>query len=131
MIAIDTNVLVRYLLNDDRNQAAAAKKLIDHAAANGQRLFIGMIILVETVWVLESVYGFGREEIIAVLHDMLEFTSFHFERRDCVEDAIGRFIKGHADFSDYLSAAISIQTAGSKLHTFDSHCREGDLFKRL
>jgi predicted nucleic-acid-binding protein len=58
MIAVDTNVIIRYLLNDDVRQAAKAAKLIEHAAAEGDQVFVSTITLAETIWVLQSAYDF-------------------------------------------------------------------------
>jgi predicted nucleic-acid-binding protein len=131
MIAIDTNVLVRYLVNDDEKQAARAKRLFDTAAKNSDHIYIGCIVLVETVWVLDSAYGFTRPELAEVVADILNSSLFRFERKEEVEKALDRFRMGKADFSDYLSAEISLAGARSKLHTFDKSCREPDLFSNI
>jgi predicted nucleic-acid-binding protein len=131
MIAIDTNVLVRYLVNDDEKQAERAKHLFDAAANRSDHIFIGCIVLVETVWVLESAYEFTRSEQAEVVTELLAAGLFRFERKEEVEKALDRFRKGKADFSDYLSAEISLAGARSKLHTFDKSCREPDLFLNI
>jgi predicted nucleic-acid-binding protein len=128
MIAIGTNVLVRYLVNDDEKQAVRAKHLIDTAAKKSDHIFIGCIVLVEMAWVLDSAFGFTRSELAEVFTDLLMSGLFRFERKEEVEKALDRFRKGKADFSDYISAEISITGARSKLHTFDKSCKEPDLF---
>jgi predicted nucleic-acid-binding protein len=131
MVAIDTNVLVRYLVNDDEKQAMRAKHLIDTIAKKSDHVFLGCIVLVETVWVLESAYGFTRSELAEVVTDVLMSSLFRLERKEEVEKALGHFRKGKADFSDYLSAEISVAGARSKLHTFDKSCKELDLFVNI
>ena len=131
MIAIDTNILVRYLINDDEKQAVRAKHLIDTAAKKSDYVFVGCIALVETVWVLESAYGFTRSELAEVVTDILMSSLFRIERKEEVGKALDRFRKGKADFSDYLSAEISLSGARSKLHTFDKSCSEPDLFVNI
>lgn len=60
MIALDTNVLVRYLVEDDPKQSAAAARAIERATARGEEIFIGQIVLCELVWVLSHAYDFTR-----------------------------------------------------------------------
>jgi len=131
MIAVDTNVLVRYLVNDDEKQAGRAKKLFDTAANANDHIFLGSLILVETAWVLESGYGFTRLELAEVITDLLMSGLFRFEKKEEVAKALDRFRKGKADFSDYLAAEISLAGARSKLHTFDKSCKEPDLYVNI
>jgi predicted nucleic-acid-binding protein len=131
MIAVDTNVLVRYLVNDDEKQGARVKDLFDEAARNSDHIFIGNVVLVETVRVLESGYGFAKSELAEVVTDLLMAGLFRLEKKEEVEKALDRFLKGKADFSDYVSAEISAARARSKLHTFDKSCKEPDLFVNI
>ncbi|MGH9360944.1 MAG: PIN domain-containing protein, partial [Thermoanaerobaculia bacterium] len=64
-------MLVRYLVEDDANQAGRAVELIEHTSEAHERLFVPQIVLCELVWVLESSYRFPREQIVGVLGDLL------------------------------------------------------------
>jgi predicted nucleic-acid-binding protein len=128
MTAIDTNVLVRYLVNDDKKQSARAKRLFESAAKRNDHIFIGGIVLVETVCVLDSAYGFTRSELTDVALNLLASGLFRIDKKEEVEKAVDRFRRGKADFSDYLLAEISLTGARSRLHTFDKSCKEPDLF---
>ena len=70
MIALDTNVLVRYLVEDDAKQTALATALIDRAITAGDALFISHIVVCETVWVLSVSYRVARQEIALVLREL-------------------------------------------------------------
>lgn len=131
MIAVDTNVLVRYFVNDDRRQAARARALIEEALGQGDQIYVGLVVLVELLWVLEYLYGFTRKEIADVASDILSRSCFHVQNRDPVEHALKAFSRGKADFSDYVSTFLAGQFSNCPLHTFDKKCKEPDLFVRL
>jgi len=62
MIGLDTNVLVRYLTQDDPKQAARATRVVEEELSENVPGFIGLMVLVETVWVLQRLYGASAEE---------------------------------------------------------------------
>ena len=109
MIAVDTNVLLRYLLDDDAHQSSKAKKLI-----NGQqKVLITDVVLTETIWVLKGKrYNVSRDNIIDVIHALFAETNIHFEDAQAVWCALKDFVnaapikvKGktkQADFPDTL-----------------------------
>jgi len=101
MTGLDTNVLVRYVVQDDPGQSAAATKLIESlsSAAPG---FIAMIVVVELVWVLQSCYDAKRREVARVLETLLRSRELTVERAELVWQALRRFAAGKADFADCL-----------------------------
>jgi len=101
MIGLDTNVLVRYVTQDDPNQSAVATKLIDLLSADAPG-FVAMIAVVELVWVLQSCYQVKRNEIVRVLETLLRSRELIVERAELVWQALRRFTAGNADFSDCL-----------------------------
>ncbi len=103
MIGLDTNILVRYLTQDDQQQWQQTVTLIQQ----NQPCFIANIVLCELVWVLRGGnYGFSKDEIIDTLESMLHSAAFEFESRSTVNQALQRYKQGKADFSDYLIGAI-------------------------
>ena len=72
MIALDTNVLVRYLAQDDARQSAAASRLIEQTLNAANRGFISLVALLETVWVMESRYDADPSNVAAILADLLD-----------------------------------------------------------
>ena len=102
MIALDTNVLVRYLVEDDVKQGAAAAALIDRTIADGDSLFISDIVVCETVWVMSVAYRVGRSHISAVLQSLLRARHLVFGARDELLRALEAYAAGKGDFADYL-----------------------------
>ena len=84
MIALDTNVLVRYIVQDDPNQAARASRFIDKSISTDNKAFIAVIVLCELVWVLESRYHFSRSQVAAVIEKLLAAGEFMVEARKSV-----------------------------------------------
>ena len=81
MIGLDTNILVRYLTQDDPGQSRKANAEIEKGLAEGHMFFIADIVLCELVWVLETAYGYDRREIVPVGDDL------HIVRRQCRKHA--------------------------------------------
>jgi predicted nucleic-acid-binding protein len=101
MIALDTNVVVRYLTQDDPLQASAATKLIESFSSDTPG-FITTVVIVELVWVLESSYRAQRPEIIRVLETLLRSKELIIERAELIWQALHRFSVSNADFADCL-----------------------------
>lgn len=101
MLAVDTNVVVRYLLNDDRAQATRARKLID---AND--IFVSKTVFLETEWVLRSLYDFAPERIVAALRGFAGLPTIQIESVEAVARALEWYDKG-LDFADALHLAAS------------------------
>ena len=88
MIGLDTNVLVRYLLQDDAAQARLASAAIESAAGRGERLRLTAITLCELVWVLESAYRQTRADVARALEQIVRTADFDLEHVDQVRSAI-------------------------------------------
>ncbi|MBW4665769.1 MAG: type II toxin-antitoxin system VapC family toxin [Chroococcus sp. CMT-3BRIN-NPC107] len=117
MIALDTNILVRYITTDDFQEWQLAAGLIE---AEGQLCFLSNIVLCELVWVLRGKpYQFTRSQISEVLETMLATPVMEFENRSAVYQAWQRMKVGKADFSDYLITAISQQAQCSTTYSFN------------
>ncbi len=118
MIAVDTNVLVRFLTWDDPEQAAQAKALL-----GGQDVFAPKTVLLETEWVLRSLYGLSASQIAAALRGVVGLPRLHCEDPDAVVMALGYFEQG-LDFADALH--LSSARATLKFATFDQRFRKRD-----
>lgn len=118
MTAIDTNVVVRYLVRDDTEQAEAARALLEGLT---QRLpgFVCREVAIEVVWVLERVYRFGRAEIADVLLELLATDCLVFESADDVVRSVLRYRQGGPGFSDLMILAAAGRAEALPLHTFD------------
>ena len=102
MIALDTNVLVRYLVEDDARQTAQAAALIERAIADDESLYVSDVVVCETVWVLSVAYKVGRKEIVAVLRNLFRARHLAFETVEQLIRALDAYEAGKGDFADYL-----------------------------
>jgi predicted nucleic-acid-binding protein len=102
LIGLDTNVLVRYLVEDDPEQSPRATALVEQAHEQGQRLFVPQVVLCELVWVLDSVYRYPLERITTVLRDLLRARQLVIEDLDSARKALDRYSAHGGDFADYL-----------------------------
>ena len=101
MIGLDTNILVRYLTEDDPAQTIAAGRVMDSFSSDSPG-FISLIVLAELVWVLESFYRFTKKEIEQVLETLLRSEELVLERAEIVSQALRMFRGSRADFADCL-----------------------------
>ena len=118
MIALDTNVLVRYLVRDILEQAEAARELLE-GLTPGAPGFIGREVTIETAWVLERSYGFSREQIAGILEELTAIESLIFEAGDDVARVASRFRQGGADFADLMILAAAERAGATSLYTSD------------
>lgn len=119
MIGLDTNVIVRYLTQDDKKQSTKANKLIDEQLSSTTLGFITLISLVEVTWVLESCYEQPKEALVETIHALLTTKQFLIENAEVACLALKRYINGNADFSDSLIAALSEHYGCYQTFTFD------------
>lgn len=122
MIGLDTNVLVRFLAQDDVKQAAAATRLIEKELTVSRQGFISLVVLSELCWVLISIYSATAEELITTVQDLLNTPQFQVERREAVQTAIAKLKTSptrKAGFVDALIAAIAQSAGCAETVTFD------------
>ena len=124
MIGLDTNVLVRFLVQDDPEQAAAATGLI-LGLTQSDPGFVCREVLVELVWVLERAYGLPRKDIAQALDGLLEAQELVIETADRVAVAVDRYRKGGAGFADQM-VALAGQGAGCRV-TASFDCKAANL----
>jgi len=113
MIAIDTNVLVRLFVADDKVQAARVARLFESATS----IFVPKTVVLELAWVLEAVYALGRSDLTRVLEMLAGLEKVELEDRPHVERAITLFAAGFEDFADALH--LSAAAASDEFATFD------------
>jgi predicted nucleic-acid-binding protein len=116
---IDTNVLIRHLVQDDREQANRATEFITEFCSRENPAFINRIVLCETVWVLDSAYGYSREEISGVLERVLQTQQFAIEDIHAAWVALRLYRDGAADFADCLLADTNLQAGCEETVTLD------------
>ena len=118
MIALDTNVLVRFLVCDDEAQAASAQTLLA-SLSDEQPGFVCREVILELVWVLERAYGFPREEIADVLEQLVSTEELVVEAAADVARAAFRYGTDEAGFSDLMILAAAERSHALPVYTFD------------
>lgn len=119
MAALDTNILVRFLVEDDTAQLAAAKKLIAKCLRAGETLYIPVTVSLELEWVLRSNFGFGKVAVVQTLSNLLSSAELSFESEGALEVALALYSQGSADYSDCLHVALASEAGEQPLWTFD------------
>ena len=128
MIAFDTNVLLRLLLNDDARQARQAQALVDRAVSRSDQVLLPDIVLCELEWVMGAVYGVPKPEIVQTLRRLLKAKVFAFLDRGAVAGALRDYESGNGDFSDYLIGASAARAGASTTFTVDRALRRAGGF---
>ncbi len=119
MIAVDTNVFLRQMLDDNPKQRSAVRQFFNAAESRGEPVFISTVVLCEAVWVLRASYKLTREEIVEFLEGTLRATGLVLENRPVVARAVGSYKAGQADFADYVVGETSRANGARGLVTFD------------
>jgi predicted nucleic-acid-binding protein len=116
VIAVDTNVLVRMVVDEPSQpaQVRAARRL----AAGAGAVHVPLVVLVEMVWVLESAYQVDKPRVLSVLEHLLSNDAYQLEAQTRCVDAVNLFAGNSADFSDCLILA-GCRSLGMPLHSFD------------
>ena len=118
MIALDTNVLVRYMMQDDPKQSPRATRLIEALTGEAPG-FVPVVTLVEVVWVLSGSYGLDRVQVSEALEGLLRSRELRLDRADLVTQALRRFSAGGADFADCLIGRLNQSRGCDLTATFD------------
>jgi predicted nucleic-acid-binding protein len=118
MIVIDTNVLVRFLTQDDPDQAVAASAFMRGLTSTAPG-FICREVMLELVWVLERAYGFGRADVTAALEGLLSAVEVRIEAADDVGTAVFVYRDEGFGFADLMIAAAARRAGATSLVTFD------------
>jgi len=119
MLGVDTNVIIRYLTRDDQQQYESARRLIDREATKGEPVLVGLLVLLETEWVLRSRYEMAKPDIVSAFSALLDTADLAFEDEPSVETAIYSWKDSAADFADCLIAARNRKLGCRATATFD------------
>ena len=130
MIGLDTNVLVRFLVEDDVEQTARAAAFVRKAAAKGEPLFVSDVVLCEVVWVLARAYSFSRDVLAAALRRLLSARQLTFADADVLDRALTSYGSGRGDFADYVIREHAREAGCRSVATFDRALLKEDGFER-
>jgi predicted nucleic-acid-binding protein len=127
VIALDTNVLVRFLVEDDAAQTKRARAIIARAIDDESGCFVPEVVMCEVVWVLSAAYRIPKSEIVHHLGSLLRARHFAYRAADELARALEAFSEGRGDFADYLIRESSVAAGCEGVATFDKalHAERG------
>jgi len=131
MIGLDTNVLVRYLTQDDPVQSAQANAFVERQLSSAEPGIIGHVVLCEVGSVLSRAYGHTREQVADALGALLTCREFQVESPDLAILAVQDYRQGTADFSDYLLGRAHQRLGARYTATFDRKAAQAPQFTLL
>jgi predicted nucleic-acid-binding protein len=118
MIGLDTNVLVRYIMQDDSKQSPLATRIVESLSAEIPG-FVPLVAIVELGWVLSSAYELGRNQLVEAFEALLRTKELVVERGEIVWKALRAFQRAPGDFADCLIACSAEAAGCAKTMTFD------------
>jgi predicted nucleic-acid-binding protein len=119
MIGLDTNVLVRYLTQDDPAQSRKATEILERRLTEQNPGFVSIVAMVETVWVLDRAYGFSSPEIVEAVERILQADVLVVENEFEVFTAMIAVKEGQGSFADAIIAGLGAKVNCSCTLTFD------------
>ncbi|MCF6264394.1 MAG: type II toxin-antitoxin system VapC family toxin [Xanthomonadales bacterium] len=119
MTGLDTNVLIRFLTQDDDAQAKIATNYIGENCSEEKPAYVCHVVLCELVWVLESNYQQAKETIVLLIEELLQISQLEIMESESVWRALSDFKKSNADFADHLVANTNLANGCSTTVTFD------------
>lgn len=124
MLVLDTNLLVRIILQDDLTQAKKAERLIEETAGKKETLFVPDVIFSEMIWVLTSLDKIDKDFVIGSANALLGDVRFEFDHRDRLIDAVGLFQDHNVDFAEAYASAAAIEIGARGVASFDRDVRK-------
>ncbi len=131
MTALDTNILVRLLVKDDESQSKIVFKRFKKAEKENETLFIPLLVALELIWVLDSVYDCSREEVVNAIEKLTMMPIIRFEKLEVIHELIKCGRSTTIDLSDLLISNSSITNGCIKTITFDKDASKYQLFELL
>lgn len=131
MIGLDTNLVVRLLVEDDKRQLRQTKRLLARCHEDGEKCLLTTIVLCELEWVLRQSYGVPRMEVAAAVEGFLTDELFAVEEPEEARRALTSYREGKGDLSDYLLGARGTSLQARTVYTFDRGLRDCEDFTLL
>lgn len=127
MIGIDTNVLVRYIAQDDKVQSPRATAFIEKECGASAPGFVGLVVLAEVVWVSESLYDAARQEVSDIVRRILSIKQLVVQDAEIAWKALRLFESGKADFADCLVTCSALAAGCESVATFDKQAAQSGM----
>jgi predicted nucleic-acid-binding protein len=119
LIGLDTSVVIRYLVQDDKKQSTAATRFIEKSLTTDATGYINHICLCEIVWVLQRCYGVAKLQVREIIEALLTTKQFNVENVEVTWKALRAFDANNADFCDALIGQVNIHSGCEFTVTFD------------
>ncbi|MEN8180272.1 MAG: type II toxin-antitoxin system VapC family toxin [Pseudomonadota bacterium] len=119
MKALDTNILVRFLVQDDELQASKVDQLFASAEQRKETLFVPLLVVLELIWVLQSAYAVARKDIILAISALLQMPVLEFEKQPVLREFVGSAEGFRGDLADLLIAHSALASACETVLTCD------------
>ncbi len=129
MIGLDTNVLLRVLIEDGDPQSAAARDFLAAECSAADPAFINTVVLVEVVWVLVRRYAYGKAEVVRTIEALLAAPAIAFANEELVRSALKLYSRQSIGFSDAVIGEINRAASCSVTATFDRKAAKTDCFE--
>jgi predicted nucleic-acid-binding protein len=129
--ALDTNIIVRFLVRDDVGQADRVYRLFKTAEMEKTSFFVSIPVLLELIWVLDSAYEIPRQEILDAIGELLLLPILVFDAPSAVRSFVAEARKNNLDLSDLLIACDIVSSGCEQVLTFDKKAAGSDLFALL
>ena len=131
MIGLDTNVVIRYLTQDDASQARLANRLFETTLSTEHPGYISLVVLCEIVWVLADAYTMDRTRIRQIVEGLLESRQLELESKELVRKALRAWTSASTGFTDVLIGEICLENGAEYVATFDKAAAKLPSFKLL
>ena len=131
MIGVDSNVLLRYVLEDDAQWTRAAERFFDVTCSSENPAYINPIVLVEAVWVLRRIPGYGKKTIAQFIRGLLDSDRVVVGQQDLIELALHKFESSSAGFADCLIAALNTEAGASPTFSIDRDAIKSGVFAAI
>ena len=129
MKALDTNVLIRFLTKDDEHQAETIYRLFKQAESGKKEFWVSLLVVLETLWVMESVYEIPRQEILDAINELLLMPILKFEAKSAIQDLVASGRESDLDLSDILIAHSAKFSDCECVLTFDKRASNFGFFE--
>ncbi len=131
MKGIDTNVLVRFLVGDDKSQSKKVYKLFKKTESNNSELFVPLLVVLELIWVLDSAYEISRADIIESISDLLLMPILKFEHQSVLQQFTHFARKNNYDLADLIIAFSAKECGCENVITLDKKASQTNLFELI
>jgi predicted nucleic acid-binding protein len=128
---VDTNIFLRFLLNDDPQKADACEELFRKAIAGKESLLTSDMVVAEIIWVLESYYELEKQDIREKLEKILNTQNLHCPNRGIIINALSLYVEKNIDYIDSYNAYLLSIRKMSEIYSYDKHFDRLDWLKRL